>query len=86
MITMPTTDDIFLKDSHVDELTGIKRGATINGKKQSKYQLQVAFLRARGIAFIENARGRPVVVRSVIEGGRAADAPKKAWKPKVIGE
>jgi hypothetical protein len=83
---MHLTDDIFLKDSHVDELTGIKRGVTVNGKKKSKYQLQAEFLRTRGIAFIENARGRPVVVRSIIEGGRAIDPPKKAWQPKVIGE
>ncbi|HWX02483.1 DUF4224 domain-containing protein [Collimonas sp.] len=86
MSTIPMSDDIFLRDCHVDELTGIKRGITINGKKKSKYQLQVEFLRTRGIAFIENARGRPVVVRSIIEGGRATAAPKTAWQPKVIGE
>jgi len=79
------TDDLFLRDCHVDELTGIKRGVTINGKKQSKHELQVAFLRMRGIAFIENARGRPVIVRSAIEGRRVTDAPKTAWQPKVIG-
>lgn len=85
MTVMLTPDDLFLKDSQVDELTGINRGSTINGKKLSKYQLQVGFLRARGIAFIENARGRPVIVRSVIEGKRSEDVPKKAWQPKVIG-
>lgn len=78
-------EDIFLKDSQVGELTGIKRGNTINGKKQSKHQLQVAFLRMRGIAFIENARGRPVIVRSAIEGNRHTEASKKTWQPKVIG-
>ena len=53
---MHLTDDIFLKDSHVDELTGIKRGVTVNGKKKSKYQLQAEFLRTRGISRLLKTR------------------------------
>lgn len=86
------TTDIFLDIAQVDELTGIKRGSTVNGRKLSKYQLQIEFLRNRGIAFIANARGRPIVVRSVIEGAsRNWDEPSrqlkvKQWQPGVIGK
>lgn len=78
-------DQLFLTEDQVDELTGIKRGDTINGKKRTKFQLQVEFLRMRGIAFIENARGKPIITRSAIEGRAPMEAPKRGWMPKVVG-
>jgi hypothetical protein len=55
---------LFLDDAELDELTGIARGATKNGVKKTKFQLQAAFLRSSGIAFIPNARSKPIVLRS----------------------
>lgn len=79
-------DQLFLTETQVDELTGIKRGDTINGQKRTKFQLQVEFLRLRGIAFIENARGKPIITRVAIEGrAHKVQAPKRGWTPKVVG-
>lgn len=55
------------------------------GVKQTKYEMQAAFLREIGIPFISNARGRPVVLLSAVESRRTAEPPKKGWKPAVIG-
>lgn len=77
--------DLFLDDESLDRLTGIRRGATRAGVKQTKYEMQSAFLREIGIPFITNARGRPVVLRSAIEDRRTADALKRGWKPAVMG-
>jgi len=76
---------MFLDDSELDELTGIMRGATTHGVKKTKYQLQAAFLRANGVAFIANARGKPIVLRSALEGRRRDEAPKQKWQPSVVG-
>ncbi|MBP1316596.1 hypothetical protein JOD78_003841 [Herbaspirillum sp. 1130] len=76
---------MFLNSSELDELTGIRRGRTRAGIKQTKYEMQAAFLREIGIPFISNARGRPVVLLSAVESRRTAEAPKKGWKPAVIG-
>jgi hypothetical protein len=78
-------DQLFLTEAQVDELTGIRRGDTLNGAKRTKFQLQTMFLRTRGIAFIENARGKPIIARAVIEGRAAFDAPRRGWAPKVMG-
>lgn len=78
-------DAIFLSEEQIDHLTGIKRGDTINGKKLNKFQLQVEFLRQRGIAFIENARGKPVITRSAVEGRQEKEPVRKGWQPKVVG-
>ncbi|RAM65962.1 DUF4224 domain-containing protein [Herbaspirillum rubrisubalbicans] len=77
--------DIFLDDASLDHLTGIRRGSTRAGVKQTKYEMQAAFLREIGIPFISNARGRPVVLLSAVESRRTAEAPKKGWKPAMIG-
>ena len=77
--------DIFLDDASLDRLTGIRRGSTRGGIKQTKHEMQAAFLREIGIPFISNARGRPVVLRSAVESRRTAEAPKRGWKPAVIG-
>lgn len=76
---------LFLDDESLDCLTGIRRGSTRAGVKQTKYEMQAAFLREIGIPFISNARGRPVVLLSAVESRRTAEAPKKGWKPAVIG-
>ncbi|UIN20292.1 DUF4224 domain-containing protein [Herbaspirillum frisingense] len=76
---------LFLDDESLDRLTGIRRGSTSAGVKQTKYEMQAAFLREIGIPFIVNARGRPVVLLSAVESGRTAEAPKRGWKPAVIG-
>lgn len=78
-------DDLFLSEEQVDRLTGIRRGDTIAGQKRTKHQLQAEFLRLRGIAFIENARGKPIVTRAAIEGRAPKEASKRAWSPKVVG-
>lgn len=78
-------NDIFLDDASLDRLTGIRRGSTRAGVKRTKYEMQAAFLREIGIPFISNARGRPVVLLSAIESRRTAEAPKRGWKPAVIG-
>lgn len=78
-------EDLFLSEEQIDHLTGIRRGDTIDGKKRTKYQLQVEFLRVRGIAFIENARGKPVVTRAAVEGRQEKEPARKGWQPKVVG-
>jgi hypothetical protein len=82
--TMNQPEQIFLTEPQVDELTGIRRGDSQNGVKRSKFQLQVAFLRTRGIAFIENARGKPIITRSAIEGRRQEPPPRKGWQPQAV--
>lgn len=78
-------DVLFLTEEQVDELTGIRRGETINGKKHTKFQRQVEFLRQRGIAFIENARGKPIITRSAVEGRGEKEPARKGWQPRVVG-
>ncbi|NUU02698.1 DUF4224 domain-containing protein [Herbaspirillum robiniae] len=77
--------EIFLDDASLDRLTGIRRGRTRAGVKQTKHEMQAAFLRESGIPFIPNARGRPVVLLSAVESRRTTDTPKKGWKPAAIG-
>ncbi len=78
-------EDLFLNEEQTDHLTGISRGETIKGEKFTKYQLQVAFLRNRGIPFTENARGKAVVTRMAIEGRQTKEVVPKGWQPKVVG-
>lgn len=78
-------DTLFLSEEQVDHLTGIKRGDTIHGQKRTKFQLQVEFLRLRGIAFIENARGKPIITRAAVEGRQEKEPVRKGWQPKVVG-
>ncbi|MFJ3047032.1 DUF4224 domain-containing protein [Herbaspirillum chlorophenolicum] len=81
-------DDVFLTEDQVDYLTGISRGCTESGQPRTKYSLQVDFLRAAGIPFIANARGKPIIARAAVEGSpaKAVEAPRKRWQPKVVGE
>lgn len=71
-------DQLFLTEPQVDELTGIKRGQ--NGK--SKHLMQCNFLRNNGIAHFVNARGKPVIPISAIEG-RRVEPIRKTWQPKL---
>ncbi len=76
--------DTFLSPQEIEELTGVKTGK--NNRKRE--QLQIDWLRAAGIPFWENARGRPIVARAAIEGRRAAEVaaaePKKKWQPPTL--
>jgi hypothetical protein len=76
---------LFLSEAQVDELTGIRRGDTSKGIKRTKFQLQISFLRLSGIAFIENARGKPMITLSAIEGGKTKSPTRKSWQPQAIG-
>ena len=68
----------FLAEEYVDELTGIKKGSG----GQSKYDIQRAWLKKQGIAFFQNARGRPVIVLSAIEGKK--EKVETGWSPKAV--
>lgn len=76
----------FLTPAEVAELTGIKIGKRIGGHLISRNQRQVEWLRVSGIPFIENAIGRPIITRAVIEG-RNAPPPKEqkpTWQPRAF--
>jgi hypothetical protein len=79
--------DTFLSAQEVGEFSGIKRGKTVRGRKVTREQLQVEWLRRTGVPFIVNARGRPMIVRANLVGdaqrGRAQDAPP-AWQPNAL--
>lgn len=79
----------FLGEDEVAELTGIKRGRTdtVAGRqiKLTKWDLQCRQLRASGIPFYTNARGRPVVVRSSVDGGSRAAEPPRRWTAEMVG-
>lgn len=76
----------FLTSEEVAELTGISTGKTISGKSLTREQLQLNWLRQSGIPFFENARGRPIIARAVIEGAQVRQpAPQKSgWQPNVM--
>lgn len=78
--------DVFLTPAEVAELTGINKGKRIGGHLLHREQLQIQWLRASGIPFFENARGRPIIARAAIEGRTAVSAPKPAqtWQPNVL--
>nr|WP_321302360.1 DUF4224 domain-containing protein [Alcaligenes faecalis] len=78
--------DVFLTQAEVAELTGISRGKRIGGHLLNREQLQVQWLRTSGIPFFENARGRPIIARAVIEGRPAAprEEQKRGWQPRVL--
>jgi hypothetical protein len=73
--------DTFLTPEEVEELSGIRVGR--GGK--TREQLQIEWLRTTGIPFWTNARGRPIIARSAIDGRtRSEDAPRPRWQPKVL--
>lgn len=68
---------MFLTEKEIDDLTGIKRGQD----GMTKHETQVAWLRNHGFPVIENARGRPILARSVFDS--KANRETEAWKPAV---
>jgi hypothetical protein len=75
--------ETFLTAEEVGELTGILAGR--RGKRRE--ELQAEWLRSVGIPFWVNARGRPIIPRTAIEGTRTvAEPPKKKWMPAVMNE
>jgi hypothetical protein len=83
--------DIFLTEKQVDELTGISRGCTLHRgtrmeRKITKYDRQVSHLRSTGVTFFVNARGRPIIVRSSIEGAAPSRVQTtRRWTPEMVG-
>jgi len=78
---------LFLTPDETDELTGIRTGRRIAGQSMTKLQLQVAWLRRVGIPFTENARGRPIIARAVIEGRMINTMPpptQRGWTPRAL--
>lgn len=76
----------FLTPEEVAELTGITTGKKISGRSLTREQLQLNWLRQSGIPFFENARGRPIIARAVIEGAQThRPTPQKTgWQPKAM--
>lgn len=64
---------MFLTEDEVSMLTG---------RKVKK--LQVEQLRKMGVPFYVNAVGRPVVVRSALEGRKEHEITKPKWQPKML--
>lgn len=76
----------FLTPAEVAELTGIATGKRVHGKPFTREELQLNWLRQSGIPFFENARGRPIIARAVIEGSKVfVSTPKKSsWQPNAL--
>jgi hypothetical protein len=72
-------DKLFLTPGEIDELTGIRRGS----KGRTKFQMQSDYLFSQGIPHRMNARNRPVVTLSAIEG-RKTEAPRPTWQPTFV--
>lgn len=62
------TPDMYLNRQEIAFLTGVSRGK--DGK--TREQLQIASLKKLHLPFFENDSGRPVVVRTVLQGGIVA--------------
>jgi hypothetical protein len=77
----------FLSPEEVAEMSDIRTGRTIKGRKLTREQLQIDWLRTAGIPFVVSARGRPVIMRANVIGGLQAVAGQQAapaWNPRVI--
>lgn len=72
--------DTFLSVEEVGDLTGVLTGrrAKIRG------QLQVEWLRTSRIPFWTNARRRPIISRSAIEGRPSVEQPRKKTVPAAL--
>ena len=72
-----TTPGMFLNRQEVAHITGVKIGR--NGK--TREQLQIVALTQMKIPHFVNSAGRPVVVRTALEGGAPVPAAnKQPWK------
>ncbi|AMM15000.1 hypothetical protein AX768_13740 [Burkholderia sp. PAMC 28687] len=65
----------------VDIFLSAQELAVLTGRKMKSKQIDA--LRRMGVAFFVNACGRPVVARSVIEGGRPGKV-NSGWAPDVM--
>ncbi len=74
------SDALFLSEDEVAELTGIVRGA----RGKPKHLLQIAQLRAMRVPFVVNARGRPIIVRQVLQGSQQPMPAATEWQPAVL--
>lgn len=64
----------FLSSADIEALTGYRRPA-----------YQVAWLKRHGLLLHVNARGRPVVLRSVVEGREQAKKSQIDWSKLNVG-
>lgn len=77
--------DLFLLEEDVNTLTGIRQGKRCGSSTLTKYQRQAEHLKRQRIPFHVDARGRPIVARAAIEGGRmSVPEPPPKWQPRVI--
>lgn len=71
----------FLTPADMAILTGIKTGK----RGKTREQLQCEFLRTKGIPFIPNAKGFPVVSWAAVDGYRSIpEAANQGWQPNVL--
>lgn len=80
-------ESTFLSPDEVAAMSDIRTGCTIKGRKFTREQLQIEWLRTTGIPFIVSARGRPVILRANVIGSRQAIAAQQsapAWQPRAI--
>lgn len=80
-------ESTFLSPEEVADMSDIRTGCTIRGRKFTREELQIEWLRTTGIPFVVSARGRPVIVRANVIGVRHAAAAQQAapaWHPRVI--
>ncbi len=68
-------------DSDANAFLNAKELIDLTGRRIKSKQIEA--LRAMGLPFFINAIGKPVVSRSVIEGGKPVE-PKKAWSPRAL--
>lgn len=85
MASATVQSDLFLREEDVNVLTGIRMGRRAGSSMLSKYQRQAEHLKRERIPFHLDARGRPIVARAAIEGGKmpAPELPSK-WQPRVV--
>jgi Domain of unknown function (DUF4224) len=71
---------MFLTPEQVAELTGISRGR--NGK--TREQLQVEQLRSMAVVFRVNAKGRPIVTWTAVNGVKEEASAITTWQPNIL--
>ena len=85
MTSSNTPSDLFLREEDINTLTGIRQGRRCGSARLTKYQRQAEHLKRERIPFHVDVRGRPIVARAAIEGGKMQPAePPTKWQPRVI--
>lgn len=86
MALAPQQSNLFLREEDVNILTGIRQGRRSGTLTLTKYQRQAEHLKREHIPFHLDARGRPIVARAAIEGGRMpTSAPPARWRSQAVG-